>query len=1676
MSELTPSIPDVFEHQLPESVRAPENARFVTLLKHYYDWLTANGQPTEFITNMLNYRDIDMSSGPFKEHMTELLLDSIPSYSEVDKNVMSKHMAEFLKTKGSVGSIETVMRSIYGEDSKVDWYADKLFKPSANEYSRTGVMAVESTAPWTLTEGAEIFQSAPSPARAIIKSCNTILHKGVYVNKLELEDKSVLGEFVPESYVEVLKNNIDRSGVKVELYYAGVSFASNTLEFLATKEENRPYNNLVVKQIGSNFRAVISTFVSRHQETNRSRVIVTTSSSTGTFVPNADLYIFPSTVESVIYTKDDLQVGYVSDLVSDIVIDSVGGGYRSGDRILFINNDLEPANRVEGYVAEVTKGKIESVEIIDKGYGYSVGDAIITDNRETHGQEAAFEVSSIDGIEGEIALTTELNSIQIVDGGLGYKVGDRFEIAGGEVITGTPRAVVEVATVDSSWAFKGIRIDNTGLSYSPYTKITLVNSSTLAVIAGFTATPTFNQNGGISAITVTATPTITTNALMVIANGYGATANATVATGSITAITPVLNGINYADPVVTIVGDGKDATARAVMTGSTITSYVITNAGTGYTTATVSIKERYGYGFAATPLIQDQTNSSGAVSTLTIVSRGEYSTVPDCFNAEVNNTLGSGTGLRLNYDFRILNTSIVDHGKFYHSVATAVSGKGSGLSGLQVIDDGVIQSVNKVSGGSGYTFAYVTINGGTDFIGTCNIVGNAVNSITVVKGGKKYSSASTVTIVGDGVGASYNLLGVGNIFDGVLSVNVVDGGSNYYHGTTISCIAASGGAVSATLTPVIVDGKIKSITSTGGKGYVPSDLSSFTVNAGISAVLTTTLASTSSIVDYISVDGGFGYYAVGEITPLSITTGVAGTGAKFRATLDVNGGIVAVTVLNSGTGYTSASTISATGTGTGAILKLVVYNGTVTDVIVLNKGSGYKYGTSASIIGDGTGAEITPIVETGLTSADVVSTGSNYAITTTVNVLGGGSGAIVRPVIVSGNIISLTIVNKGTGYTNPTLTLSNVGSGAGAVLSAEATRHISSLQIVNGGTGYTAANINILGDGSSAKFELITEYSGSIGTSTVALKGTGYTQTPTVSVSDNSAYGAISGVKILSEGTGYEVVPKLVVPFKYDVDDNIIAAGAKIVCFGKNIGGIRKVSFDSNGAHFDIIPRPVFNLNAILTTNVPFVVGEQVRLFDGQYKNVAEDYILLEDGTRLISETDDPMILNKSLSMYDQSPFGRVLNYDFDRNTIHMDMISDVFSVTDEQGNLLISEDEVEVVDQASGTFEIGDTIIGMNSGAKSTIKYLNRASGDAVIGGNAFKNYKYKNEVGKLNSAGSVLADNHRYQDYAYAIKSSLALDLYESTLKNLVHPAGYTMFGTVDCFSSAVSGMLDEIGYNRTVTIIYLISLSTDYQVWDGLTEMKFLFSERNKFQLEHMPISYVSDLHEKYTSEALAYEIQDYVTAPITNIKLSSWDATALYSTQIAYNVGTAPDFSSNMTRLTDTTYDSVVGFTKTVSCTSGDTILMEMYVKKTVAPITYPRITMGSSIIDLNTETGFYNAPVGMVVDVINTTDYIFLRLKEVASASTMPLSIYPSIGAVSTFGSIDMTVSGSVEVSDIVIKNITGVSPIDKRVYIANSLYIPTMFETQSTETQTTDVSWVGAYNPVSYVLNRPIHS
>src|ERR1051326_1089102 len=184
------------------------------------------------------------------------------------------------------------------------------------------------------------------------------------------------------------------------------------------------------------------------------------------------------------------------------------------------------------------------------------------------------------------------------------------------------------------------------------------------------------------------------------------------------------------------------------------------------------------------------------------------------------------------------------------------------------------------------------------------------------------------------------------------------------------------------------------------------------------------------------------------------------------------GGVTAILVSNSGSGYTATGpTITICGTdtagtygcpsnsgpGSGATATAVMQQqmtGYVSTISLTTGGAGYVSAPTVTITGDGTGATATAILSssgTTTTTAGSVTTvtlttgGSSYTTAPAVTLSGGGgSGATAVATlsssgthITSGYVSTVNVTNGGKGYTSaPTVNFSSSGGGSGATATA----------------------------------------------------------------------------------------------------------------------------------------------------------------------------------------------------------------------------------------------------------------------------------------------------------------------------------------------------------------------------------------------------------------------------------------------------------------------------------------------------------------------------------------------------------------------------------------------------------------------------------------------------------------
>ena len=1668
MISTVPSLSDVVEYQLPEAARSAANSQFIAFITYYYKWLEQSGQPTEFIENIIEYGDIDLSNDNFRQHMISSLLGIIPSYAIANKVLLAKHLGEFLKAKGSLESFKFIMTAVYGEDINVVWNSNKLFRPSANEYSRVASLAIESDIPWDNIIASKVVQTYPTPATALISACNSVLFNGKYVNWLTLDPLSVSGVFTPDGIVESVWNSINRSWYRETFYYTPTLYSITQITFNAIIEESRPYNNLIIKQLGSDFRAVIGSLISRYFTSSYSEVTLSIVSATGTFIPNNQLYIFPIALENISYTTDSIVFGVVSNSVVDVDITTTGSLYRTGMPIQFQGGSGELVN---GYIGDITSGGIDEINITQKGYGYSVGDALEVITTNASGTSPSVIVSTIDGINGDIIPTLELNSISIINGGGNYKVNDIIEIVGGSSVFGTPPISLQVTSVNSSSSIQSLNILTSGSAYPAYTTLMIIDLSTMTAISGMTYTMKLNQTGGIGQVNVISFPNLTRTGtdlileasainIQIIANGIGATVSPIISSGVVISINVLAGGLNYKDPIVTIVGNGTGAFYTVNTIGGVVTSLTLVSGGKNYTYASVIITEKFGTGFTASLTIQDSLAQIGSITSVNILNRGNYIDIPQCFEPILFNaeTVYSGNGANFSLDFRLLSATISNSGAFYDNVKVSLDGVGQGAVIIPQISNGIITNITTISEGSGYTYAYVFISGGAGFSGIANISGGNIISITIKNGGIGYATSNLITIIGDGTLANFNLSGAGDITNGVItSVAVQNGGKNYYYGTSITCNATQGGSLSAIFTPIIINGIITSVITTGGHGYIPNDLKTVVISAGVIPAITAGASGTGGIVNYNIINGGSGYYSQTEVSPLILSASI-GNGAVMLPTISATGSITKVSVLNGGSGYTGSSVISFISTlGQGATLIPVIFKGVITDVIVHTAGYSYANGTYAIILGDGVGANIVPIVETGITSVNIISGGIGYTNNITINVVDPtGIGAAVRATVVNGSIESLIIINKGSGYTNPTLTITGIG--IDAQLSATTKRCISSFNIVSKGYDYTYADVVIIGDGSGASAELSFDNLGSIDSVIISNVGSGIVATPNVIISDIGGLGAVSSLTILDSGAGFTVPPILILPIKYNSIGNIIAASARFTTYGSNIGGVSKVLFNSCGAGYNDIPTPIFPYTAILSQNSAFIIGETVTDVAGTYRSVGESaYILLESGDKLLLENGYITDLDIDDTFSNDGASAIVSNFDYARNTIELDIGSDTFYLmAEDELYTIITEDNIDIVDMSSMSFDIGTILLGSYSNAKATILNSNRASGVAVLGGNSWSYPAFANSIGMLNSKESILADNNKYQDYAYVIQAGIALETYENTLKSTVHPAGFSMFGEVYTDTQVDLGILDLIGYNNLVVILYIISMSTIYQAGAEWNSISDIYGDFAKFTLKQMNNTNISNMAIENVSDVVFINYVEYSGASLSPNLSTKWNN--INYCIILLNSANSPSGDTNMTTLIDSSTLYKAGISYNITCNIGDLITIDTMISQQINPTNFCSINIGNSFINFNAATGFYTASSASILNVTLVANFWYIRISTIATSSTVLSSISPAAGFISNFGVQDITAFGQIELTLPSIKNVTSSVSYNAIKRSVNNLYTPIKYLVSNAETNITIIS------------------
>ena len=233
-------------------------------------------------------------------------------------------------------------------------------------------------------------------------------------------------------------------------------------------------------------------------------------------------------------------------------------------------------------------------------------------------------------------------------------------------------------------------------------------------------------------------------------------------------------------------------------------------------------------------------------------------------------------------------------------------------SSQYIIYPSKINGITINNAGTNYNDTSTQINiiggGGNSAVATATTTSGAISAITLNNSGTDYIGPPSVIIT-----------------SGLTNITSLVGGSGYTTANT-QVIVSGGGGSGAIITPAAAGAIISLIISNAGTGYSS----------------TPTITITSGITGTTALVAGSGY--TNGTYPLGISGG-GGSGCTGTFTIS-SGGLTSITIVDAGTGYTSAPTLSFTGAGAGTGASATATLGTgasVTAVIGL--------GASASISG-----------------------------------------------------------------------------------------------------------------------------------------------------------------------------------------------------------------------------------------------------------------------------------------------------------------------------------------------------------------------------------------------------------------------------------------------------------------------------------------------------------------------------------------------------------------------------------------------------------------------------------------------------------------------------------------------------------------------------------------------------
>ena len=144
--------------------------------------------------------------------------------------------------------------------------------------------------------------------------------------------------------------------------------------------------------------------------------------------------------------------------------------------------------------------------------------------------------------------------------------------------------------------------------------------------------------------------------------------------------------------------------------------------------------------------------------------------------------------------------------------------------------------------------------------------------------------------------------------------------------------------------------------------------------------------------------------------------------------------------------------------------------------------------------------------------------------------------------------------------------------------------------------------------------------------------------------------------------------------------------------------------------------------------------------------------------------------------------------------------------------NQIITEIDLEVTYSDNNSIKVfgsyrlsvGDVIIGKTSGTIATIDEVKSNYGTFIVSYSTPKNYGWANDIGKLDQDSQVIPDNDYYQNLSYTVKSPIQFEEMITPVNSLLHTSGIKNFADVGITSSSAYNI---VGFTSSLVLYDII-----------------------------------------------------------------------------------------------------------------------------------------------------------------------------------------------------------------------------------------------------------------------------